>query len=463
MVFERWASTNTPASAGDEADRCLDSTQGQAALITGALLCLVFEKPFWAIGRDGELLPSGGGLLHRLFVSVEQGRCYGTWRATTADVQMLAALFWSVCPPCCERLLTWTMSDRPQLYTLALRLHSSLPVVCGGHRAVAWAQLLLESLCGEGDALSRSHCQVASCISACLACCPADHVASWVHSALAPLLWADSTEGPPPKALWALARRLAVSLPSSSAPNGSSPLQLVAERLLDLVKAAEKRKDQRHELRACSAMLRHMNLDSAALASVAERARDMLREPLLSGGTRAQAWALHAEACLRLGSAAELRIAMRYAVRHLSDRDASGALVADVLARAPGPLLDGTAAIVEGLAGHRWPLRTAGLAAAAATAVRAAAPDQVQHVASSAVDGFCEEHGHRAGGWLPWDPLQAMYTKRRRLLVELRDLPAAVEQEACDDIASRRDFASLCLAVRSRLDEWGRCYSACEA
>jgi len=161
---------------------------------------------------------------------------------------------------------------------------------------------------------------------------------------------------------------------------------------------------------------------------------------------------------LLLGAKDELRIAMRYAIRHLSDRDPSGALVSDVLARAPAELLEGGGPVVEGLSGHRWPLRAAGLAAAAAVAERrnGGASAALLQVVGGAVDAFREVHGSGTSSWALRPTAQSSRAKRRRLLLELRDLPQheLFRKGPPESEMEEKEFQSLCLAARDRLDIW---------
>ncbi|CAE8663501.1 unnamed protein product, partial [Polarella glacialis] len=173
-------------------------------------------------------------------------------------------------------------------------------------------------------------------------------------------------------------------------------------------------------------LIRSRAVSQNRLVAIADRLRGLLGSAQLPLEIRAEAWAAHAEACLLLGATGELRVAVRYAVKHLASLEPAGARVASVLSRASGMLLQGSAVAVEGLCSVEWPLRAAGLAAAAAAAVRPDAPAPIREVARCAVDAFREESSELsssppAGGWSA-DPSRQR-RKRRRLLLELAALP----------------------------------------
>jgi len=455
FAIERWAVT-LQSSSGEMSDCAVlledDSTAG--ILVTGVLSFLATEGQWHAQISRGTS-PADMLLMHVL-QAVEHRACATTWRPSADDVDLLAALCATGAPGCRPKLLQWMVSRQPQMYFLALRVHRALPKWLGGAKAISWAQLLLEGFfMAEGQECGREQSQAASCLAGLLAGCPPDHVASWTQSALAPLLWSEASDGPPPPSLWPLARRLGVLL--STAPT-SAPLTAVAERVAELGCARTRRRNQRHELRLLSTLLRRNALEEAALSPVSARLRDLLREPALPNATRAQAWGAHSEACMRMGGAAsEMRVALRYAVRHLSDREASGAMVADALARARGSLLEGGNTVVEGLSSHRWPLRAAGLAAAAAVVQHESAPTTMLGAAHGVVDAFREAHGGpETGGWHQSSSPQTCRAKRRRLLLELRELPddRILGKQVADTQPDDEDFRALCAAVRNRIGAW---------
>lgn len=205
-----------------------------------------------------------------------------------------------------------------------------------------------------------------------------------------------------------------------------------------------------------------------------ERAQRLLGAEGLPPALRAQAWAVHAEACLLVGAAAsdDLRVSLRYAAKHLGALAPTGARVADVVARAPPapPLgssagcLDASGPILEGLCGVEWPLRIAGLVAAAAAAEQPGAPAEVAEIASGAMLAFTEEYGGSPLGATAdsFTRAKSYRAKRRRLLkhiVRLRQDTDDNDTKGGDaDGGSSEELARLCAEARVCIDVWAaRC------
>lgn len=249
---------------------------------------------------------------------------------------------------------------------------------------------------------------------------------------------------------------------------------------------------KRCELRSLVAFVRASAFETRKddLNIIGERLRRLLGAASLPLQMRVEAWAAHAEVCLRVRSERAFRISLRYAVKHLAESDVAGLHVACALQRAPAELLPGNAAaIMKGLCAAEWPLRVAGLTAAAALTMRATAMADkglgtVATTVCSAMLAFADEHPEPGGctnaTWqkerrstaikgaheaesvtMSWPVSQAV--KRRRLLGELieeleMEPVMATKQDGNCAIGKNPDvdeeLTLLAVVARSRLDAW---------
>jgi len=297
---------------------------------------------------------------------------------------------------------------------------------------------------------------MASCLAVFLARMPPELAAPWVRRTLAPLhQTAGESEGATTAdgaaevpILWLLARKLSAAIAGD--PGEKGPLGVVVAWAADCVAESmgcgSSAKAETRGLRALAALVHAGALqDEGRLKATGSRMRAILGRAGVPVALRAEAWAAHAEVCLQMDAADELRVSLLYAVRYLADHPSTGARVADVLARARGRLLGGASQALEGLCGATVPLRLGGLAAAAAIVKRGAsagadpAPAAVEEVAHGAVEAF-EEEQHRDGG---------TRAKRRRLLREI-----VQDSEAAGVLDP--DLKELCVAARARIDGWLR-------
>mmetsp|Transcript_87730 Transcript_87730/g.274836 ORF Transcript_87730/g.274836 Transcript_87730/m.274836 type:complete len:230 (-) Transcript_87730:184-873(-) len=218
--------------------------------------------------------------------------------------------------------------------------------------------------------------------------------------------------------------------------------------------------------------------DLCHLKASGEKMRALLGDADAPLKLRVEAWCVHAEVCLRLQAVDELRVSMRYAVRHLAGLERAGVRVAEVLARAPGALLAGSGPALEGMCGMSWPLRAAGLAAAAAICQRQGVPGALGKIAEQASTAFKEECGFTAGkgqkstglgagpacepSLAPWPLSPGAYrAKRRRLLEGIAHLPeaSALADDGSPGVAEPgkdAELAQLCAAALVRIRAWSQ-------
>eukprot|EP00927_Polykrikos_kofoidii_P041690 TRINITY_DN35530_c0_g3_i1.p1 TRINITY_DN35530_c0_g3~~TRINITY_DN35530_c0_g3_i1.p1 ORF type:complete len:923 (-),score=141.24 TRINITY_DN35530_c0_g3_i1:247-3015(-) len=513
LALERWLAggirtENLQDAMVEQLEPLLELSASVAApvLATNALLLLADASR--GGGRTG---PLGQALLGVALGVLEKGTLSSSWRPAACDIEALASLCAAGAPRVRLRLWSWATSPEPVLYCLALRVHGALPKWMGVARAVGWAQQILADGLGaiEDGSLGRGLCQVASCVAVLIGRCPPDVVVSdWVLSALAPILRdirgphgggggsgcglvaPQSAEGAQALAAfaWPLVRRLgavaarsniqtigttvrsaagalASALRSSSGKVGTD----ATSRAADLEEELSSELPHKRKLRAVAALTRSGLLEEPQLEKARAHLQSILACAAVPLATRAEAWAAHAEACLcGAESVCEepFRILLRYAVKHLCSLQSAGVRVADALARAPWRFLAGDAhKILEGLSSVEWPLRTAGLAAAAAwTAApdsKVTAPLEAATTARSTVIAFAEERAHDAmrataaraagssfHGVLSWP--DARRAKRRRLLKELIDAELVGDDNDDED----QELHELCVAAASRVDAW---------
>jgi len=387
--------------------------------------------------------------------------CYkpGSQGPSDEVVDGLAMLVASSFPGACPKLLAWTVSEDSNFYCLALRIHQMLPLRMGAERSLSWAQLLLDGLLlvrGEAEA-GRADCQTASCITVLLAACPPECVGPWVQRALSPLLVRCKSSS----ALWTLARRLCRAL-SGPARAGLAEVANAAEDVLrPETYAACGLLGYMQRLRCLAELVQSGYFEQEKLKAISGELQVLLASERVPVRVRTEVWAVHAECCLRRGevadAAADFRVSVRYAIKHLASVDAAGARVASALSRVPGAHLTGSGtAAIKGLCSMDWPLRAAGLSAAAAATARRNVQADVQDVARSAILAFEEEHGYVISndcksGWMAEQaPAVAHQRKRRRLLENLASLPDALPsgEEVADELPE------LCAVVRAKIDVW---------
>lgn len=481
MALERWAgAASGPPPENDL--RALLASGTTAGLLARAALPLLAAGRIEcsaAAGPEALIVPTEAlraeALLAACLQALEAGARAGV--GTGAEgLSPLAALFAMGAPGVRPRALAWALSPEPRLYVLALRLHRELPRWLGPPRALAWAQLLAQGALGAGGGLAgRLQCQVASCVAVILAHCPADRALGWIQTVLAPLL---APRRPGDAFAWALARRLAAALPGGPA----------AAALLALAGQGAEPPAGGRALRCRGALLRRLaagslpDADACQLKACGEEMRALLGNGGAPLKLRLEAWGVHAEVCLQMENADDLRVSMRYALRHLSGLERAGARVAAVLARAPGGLLEGSGPALEGLCGMSWPLRVAGLAAAAAISQREGVPRTVREKAEQAALAFKEEcgladaagraaAGPGAGGAAgpgPWPLSPGAYrAKRRRLLEAIAGLPEAPAAATdgttgCEvavggaECSMDAELPELCAAALARIRTWSQ-------
>ncbi|CAE7202915.1 unnamed protein product [Symbiodinium sp. CCMP2592] len=334
----------------------------------------------------------------------------------------LAVLCAHGAPGARRRLLAWTLSESVSLYSLALRVHLFLTTRLGAARALAWAQFLMRGsdlVGGSRKCALRAQSQVCSCIAVMSTSCHPNLLSPWVQNLFfSELCRADEL---------LLVRRIVASHPSVA--------DELAEKLTTDVQAAP----SPAKLRCLCSIVRLMPKEK--LKVMCEMLRSILRSDSFDAATRAEAWAAHARCCERLGDVSNFRVGMRYAIKHFDKSDVTGTRVALVLSRVGGALFEGSAGAIEGLCCATWPLRAAGLAAAA-SAMTQDAPAAVRQVSRTAVSAFDEDFIAQS------DRLE-LPSKRRRLLQCLVNLPDKfVKAEGEEDISD------LCELSVSKIKSW---------
>lgn len=402
---------------------------------------------------------SASSILGLALTAVERCVCKGCLLGGV-ELDSLGILFAVGAPGVRARVIAWTVAHEPRLYCVALRLHQVLPRWLGGARAAAWADQLLDGLLGVGTgAPSRSQCQVASCITVLWAHCP-QHVASEsLRSSLGPML-RPGCGGALPPAAWLLVRRVAASASSAvAAGNGAASAAAGAAKGIASCISSDLRSGQvvaAPQLRALAALLRAGLLPDAELAALGRGLRQLLSNAEVPLPLRVEAWASHAEVCMRTKASDDFRVSLLYARKHLSPLPGANVRVLAALARAPAPLLSGggplPSSILEEGAGSEapWPLRVAALAAASALIVRPGAPDALRAAAQAILKTFEQEAPRDAD---PASQARARASKRRRLLQELAQLPLDV---GATEVAAQQELVNLCLASRARIEGWLR-------
>lgn len=272
----------------------------------------------------------------------------------------------------------------------------------------------------------------------------------------------------PPAGLWVLARRLAIT--SGAGGPVAAAMRALARHVVAEVGGGcrggggAERTALARQLRLLEVLLRAGAMSEQGLTPVRGDAQALLADGGAPLPLRSEAWCAHAAACccrpdggdgagVTAAAASDLRVAFRYAAKHLAVLPEMGVRVGAALARAPGPLLDGAENVLEGLCSVGWPLRVCGLTAAAAALQRTGTPSPIGSLARAACAAFRidgDDGCGAVGGWAE-APIDArvLGAKRRRLLVHLVNLPTARgDEEAADP-----EFADLCLAARGRIDE----------
>mmetsp|Transcript_135293 Transcript_135293/g.248386 ORF Transcript_135293/g.248386 Transcript_135293/m.248386 type:complete len:845 (+) Transcript_135293:59-2593(+) len=488
VMIERWAA----APSADVSDNghalardlgvLLDVPTVASSLASSILLQLATSRiQNTDVDKAGTWSPQAQLLLGIALKAMEDGVQKMLYQLRVPDVDALAVLCASGVPTMRPRLLAWTTSGNARLYCSALRIHRAMAKWMSPKAARAWAQLLVEGLLAVGDGPAggavpgRSQCQGASCIAVFLSHCPATTASTWMQDALAPLVAVDCRGKAAPTAAWLLARRLTLSMAQGS---GQSHLHDVVDRMLGDLGCGSP--IQATGLRCLATLTRSGCLSNREQSDAGAALRKMLGDASVPMPVRVEAWVAHAETCLRGGSVDDLRVAFRYAVKHLSGHPAAGSRVAGILARAPSGLLGGAGATLEGLCGVEWPLRIGGLTAAQAVARRSLRADATRASSSDAaavaaaecaLAAFVEECVSSSGsGWAsssgasartrPLSP-HSFRAKRQRLLLEIKELPdVAMGNVDAEANMNKPQLIDLCVAARSRIDRWLR---SCDA
>ncbi|CAE7940054.1 unnamed protein product [Symbiodinium sp. KB8] len=377
-----------------------------------ALPLLASKKIPWEFSLQGRLLPA----------VLDAAQASEAKEFTNEGADALAVLCAHGAPGARKRLLTWTLSESVSLYGVALRVHLFLTSRLGAERALAWAQFLMKGsdlLGGSRQCALRAQSQVCSCIAVLLSSCHPNFLIPWVQNMF-------SSEMCRAEELL-LVRRIVASRPTVA--------DELAEKLTTNVQAAP----SPAKLRCLGNIARLMPKEK--LKVMCEMLRSILRSDSFDAATRAEAWAVHAWCCERLGDVSNFRVGMRYAIKYFDKSDVMGTRVALVLSRVGGALFEGSAGAIEGLCCATWPLRAAGLAAAA-SAMSEDAPAAVRQVSRTAVSAFDE-------GFIAQSDRLEVPSKRRRLLQCLVNLP-----DKFDKAEGEEDISHLCELSLSKIKSW---------